>query len=185
MTTKELKIVLQNLASETVNNIYGKYMVSDMEDAIETTAGWFIVNKRKLEKSFCFGYDGIDQESYDRAQNMVQEATTNQEYFINENLKWYDELLEQLESGDGYFTSLSCDYPNAPFIDIIPAHSAYILEANSNRVNVRHGLLPKEDIKKLIEFVKKLRAKQEKRCNTYIKKYGLKKIHAWSYDRWD
>ena len=106
MTTKELKLALQNIASATVNNIYGKYMLSDMEDAIETTAGWFIVNKRKLEKSFCFGYYGIDQESYDRAQNMVQEATTNPEYFINENLKWYDELLEQLESGDGYFTSL-------------------------------------------------------------------------------
>ena len=51
MTTKELKLALQNIASATVNNIYGKYMLSDMEDAIETTAGWFIVNKRKLEKS--------------------------------------------------------------------------------------------------------------------------------------
>ena len=183
MTTKELKLALQNLASETVNNIYGKYMVSDMEDAIETTAGWFIVNKRKLKKDFCFGYDGVDEESYDRAVDMVHEATTNPEYFINENLKWYDELLEQLESGDGYFASLSYDYPNAPFIDIIPAHNDYML--SDKRLNVRHGLLPKEDIKNLIDFVKELRAKQEKRCLTYIKKYGLKKIHAWSYDRWD
>ena len=40
-----------------------------------------------------------------------------------------------------------------------------------------------ENLKRVIEGHKIVKAKFEKRLNTYLKKYGLTKVHAWSYWR--
>lgn len=176
---KTLKFNLSKLANETILNNYSKCIMIDIDDAIETVAGWFIIYKRKLQKEFCFGYND-SEESYNIAVEMDKLASTDPSYFISQNLKWYDNLIEQLESGDGYFTSLSYDYPSAPFIDVINARTAYNI--SEKHLPIRYGLLPKEDIEKLIIFVKQLRAKQEKRCHNYIKKYGMANIKSWIYD---
>ena len=183
MTNKEIKEFVINIAKNTINNQHAEWIAHDMDSAIHTSVGWVVFDKRPLEKSFCFGYYGIDQESYDRAQNMVQEATTNPEYFISKNLEWYDNLLETLDSGDNYYASYYHNYPDAPFVDIINARMEYVI--NDKDLKIKHGQFSKEDTEHLINFVKKLRAKQEKRCQTYLKKYGLNKIKTWTYDTMD
>ena len=182
MTNKEIKNLVVETLKNTINDVFAEWIANDIDSAILISAGWVIFEKRTLNKNFCFGY-GTSEDSYDKAIEMSTIAKNNTEYFINENLKWYDELLEKLESGDNYYVSAYDNYPNAPFIDIVNVSMMdSIIEKNSK---IKHGQLSDEDTKELIEFVKKLRAKQEKRCNTYIKKYGMRKIKTWTYDIWD
>ena len=61
------------------------------------------IDKPDIETSFCFGYGycGVsDEEDYQDAAKMASHARTNQDYFINENLKGINELLEALRSND-------------------------------------------------------------------------------------
>lgn len=182
MTNKEIKNLVVETVKNTINDIFAEWIANDIDSAILTSAGWVIFEKRKLNKDFCFGY-GTSEDSYDKAIEMSTIAKNDPKYFISDNLKWYDNILEKLESGDNYYVSAYDNYPNAPFIHIVNASMMYsIIEKNSK---IKHGQLSDKDTKELIEFVKKLRAKQEKRCNTYLKKYGMRKIKTWTYDIWD
>lgn len=182
MTNKEIKEFVVMIAKNTINNQWAEWIAHDMDSAIPTSAGCVVFDKRHLKKSFCFGYDP-STESFNRAQEMARIAANDPQYFISKNLEWYDNLLETLESGDNYYASSYNNYPDAPFVDIINARMEYVI--NDKDLKIKHGQFSKEDTENLIKFVKKLREKQEKRCNTYLKKYGLNKIKTWTYDTWD
>ena len=182
MTNKEIKNLVLTAVKNTINEQRAEWIAHDMDSAIHTSAGWVVFDKRPLEKIFCFGYD-CSNESHERACEMAEIAANDPQYFISKNLEWYDNLLEILESGDNYYASSYHNYPDAPFVDIINARMEYVI--NDKDLKIKHGQFSKEDTEHLINFVKKLRAKQEKRCNTYLKKYGLKKIKTWTYDTMD
>ena len=60
-----------------------------------------IFEKPQIETSFCFGYGfcGVStQEQYDNANEMVEYARKNQQYFLNENLKNINKEIEAVES---------------------------------------------------------------------------------------
>lgn len=182
MTNREIKQLVVKVLKNTINEQRAEWIEHDMDSALFTSVGWVIFEKRPLKKHFCFGYDCSD-ESYERACEMTKIAKNDPEYFISENLKWYDEMLENLENGDNYYTSSYYNYPDAPFIDITNARVEY--DCIERDLKIKHGQFSKEDTEHLINFVKKLRAKQEKRCQTYIKKYGLNKIRTWIFDTMD
>lgn len=179
MTNREIKNLVLTAVKNTINEQRAEWIEHDMDSALLTSVGWVIFEKRPLKKHFCFGYDCSD-ESYERACEMAKIAKNDPEYFISENLKCYDEMLENLESGDNYYVSSYYNYPDAPFIDIINARIEY--KYTERGLKIKHGQFSKEDTEHLINFVKKLRAKQEKRCQTYLKKYGLNKIRTWIFD---
>ena len=182
-TTKELKHKLANIASETVKDIRSTYITDNFDDAIYTTAGWVIFRKQHLKKEFCFSYDDRIKGDYDKVVKMSQNVKNNPEYFIKENLKYYDNLIEQLENNNVYFVSSYFDYPDAPFVDIINEDEAKYFENHDKMYgDIKVGSFYKVDNKNILELVKKLRAKQEKRCRTYIKRYGMKKITSWVYN---
>lgn len=184
MTTKELKLALITLASETVKDIRSTYVADNLDDAIYTTAGWVIFRKQNLKTDFCFSYDPVIKGDYDEAVKMVRNANTNPEYFIKENLKVYDELIEQLENNNMYFVSSYFEFPDAPFVDIINEREAKYFEENDEKYgDIKLGAFYEVDKKNILSLVKKLREKQEKRCRTYIKKYGMTNIKSWIYDR--
>lgn len=184
MTTKELKLALVTLASETVKNSTAQYVADNLDDAILTNIGWVISRKQPLEKDFCFSYDPAIKGDYENAVEMVRYVKRTPDYFVTYNLRYYDEVIKQLENNNVYFISSYFDFPDAPFVDIINEREAKYFKDNKYN-NVKLGKFSEKETEMLLKFFKKLRAKQEKRCNTYIKKYGLKKIHAWSYDRWN
>lgn len=146
------------------------------------------IDKPDIETSFCFGYGycGVsDEEDYQDAAKMASHARTNQDYFINENLKGINELLEALRSNDNKVYKF-IHYNPSP--DNSHLKEFTIIDKWTN---------PKEDIHyrylrgfsecsdqeraEIIKGYEEVKTKFVKRLNTYLKRYGLSKIRSWAY----
>ena len=146
-----------------------------------SNGGFLAFEKQSIETSFCFGYSYTrDESDYKDANKMAAHAKTNEDYFIERNLEQFDWKLEKInkEDADIYiFRKHSKSKANV--------YDFYVLdfyEVNANYY--KHLNLQKaseEDKNIIINAIKAERAKFEKRLRTYLKKYGLSKVHAWTY----
>lgn len=165
------------------------YCIGRVSRAIEIESGCvFIWKKPSIKTDFCFGESGYD---YDDAQRMAAHARTSTEYFKAENLKKFDEVLKALNgSGEGYY------YNRTPYIrnesysgaeDLKLCQLAWYrpceLEREIDSEKSRLRLLYENELKAIIDGYKAERAALEKRLDNYIKRYGLSKIHSWTYWR--
>ena len=173
---KVIKTQVTEIANNTLKEI-APVVLKGIQEAVETSAGWVLFYNRPLDKSFCFGYDLDDTEAW----NMVDKVTSDPTYFINANLEWYDNMISDLENGHNYYIACYYRFPDSPFIDITNARIAH--NTKEELPNVKCGQFSEEDTKLLIETLKKLKAKQQKKCENHIKRFGLSKIKAWTYDR--
>ena len=150
----------------------------------------FPVDKPSIETRFCFGYGycGVsDEEDCRGAANMAQHARTNEGYFIRENMKQIMGKIEALNNS-GYIALIRGHYiTKSNLVDIEYFHD-YGTEGQLNGVIARYQ--EKGDIAFLMEDSDKAiimqayeEAKQhfEKRLKTYLKRYGLSKVHSWTY----
>ena len=66
------------------------------------------IDKPSIQKDFCFGYSDsrYDTDDYDRANNMVDHASKSEEYFIKENLKSINNMINNLEGKNKYYTGI-------------------------------------------------------------------------------
>jgi hypothetical protein len=144
-----------------------------------------IFEKPRIKKDFCFSTDinGMySEEKTNQAVEMAHHARTNQQYFVDKNMKAnfgdYDQLFEYNANGVDVYTtphyrtesrlvSLTCENYR---------HSEYEL------IKIRQGYkLTTKDIEALKKMVEQEKEKFLKRLNTYLKKYGLSKVHSWTY----
>lgn len=148
--------------------------------------------KPNIETSFCFGYSDsrYDTEDYDRANNMVQHATTNEDYFLKENLKWHDSMIERINKGEDYLCIHRVSYNsqkeplNVWEFSVLPWHVFYEYTECRHRTYLTDlSEVNDEDREIILKALKEERAKFEKRLKTYLKKYGLSKLKVWSYWR--
>lgn len=177
-------IEVLNKIGSSINSGNKEYMVSYFNDAVETSCGLIIAYKYNLKKTFCFGYYDYN-DSFENAENMRKLATSDENYFIEENTKKYDEILDTLKHDNVYWSSEFWNKPEIPIISISNERTEFDLSTNKKFANVKHGEFSKEDKELLIAFYTKLKEKQVKRCKTYLKKYGLSKIKAWTFDAMD
>lgn len=141
------------------------------------------IEKENIQTSFCFGYSlsRYDSKDYDNANDMVNYAYTNEQYFINENLQIFDRKLEDLKN---YNLFLIRNYNNAPKDSKC---KALVFKSDWQVMNFseqdKDELTPvsEQDKQKIIKAYEIERDNFEKRVKTYLKKYGLSKIRAWSY----
>lgn len=136
-----------------------------------------VIDKPRIETRFCFGYSDsrFDTEDYDRANEMAYHARTNEDYFKGENLKQLREVVDTLQ-GKGRF-----------------GHNvAYIWYGDGGQTAlhfcrrwelIEKGLeeLGEQDRQTIIAAYEIEIAAFEKRLNTYLKRYGMSKVHTWSY----
>lgn len=144
--------------------------------------------KPSIETSFCFGYRGCDSSD---ANKMARHAKSNETYFINENLRNYDNIIKKIESllnGEDYSSSKLYIYREKyNKIDNLNLWSYIILPLcdyiNAKERNTYLDLHEAnvDDIKTILQTEKSERTKFEKRLHTYLKKYGLSKVRSWSY----
>ena len=157
---------------------------------VELTNGDIIaLDKPRIETRFCFGhgYCGrTTEEDEERAYNMAEYAATNQEYFINENIKGLNEQIEQLkdDSLKGYtFTAYSGQPEKSKLKNYTLARFCYTPEYNpayyANLKDLKE--ITMEDRERIAAGLEKVKADFIKRLNTYLKKYGLTKVHTWTY----
>lgn len=188
-----------------------KYCVSKTSNYAVLPDGKIItIDKQGIETRFCFGESGYD---YDDAQAAAAHARKSEEYFKSENMKsfneWVDDLQEAItflkENDLGKFAAVigeknyyrqpdGCKLAYISFIrwyEVIDAleaagESTIISEMPGKTINYRGQLVRLATIDELniiLDAYKQARTEHEKKVNSYLKRYGLTKVHSWTYWR--
>lgn len=159
-----------------------EYCRKKCSDVFESKLGYLVeFEKPSIKKDFCFGhgYCGITteeetQKAFDNALN----AKTNENYFIRENLEWYERYLELLNDTKYWDLHLVVRNKNTKICSL--KSEKYFCHYEWERKNIVETLST-DDIEKIREIIELEKEKFLKRLNTYLKKYGLSKVHSWTY----
>lgn len=186
------------------------YCCGKVAEIAEFSDGSFIpVDKEHIKKDFCFGYSlsRYDSESYDTAGELADNARKSISHFINENMKEYERTLDALKERD--FTRSCYCYSDCiavimekPYMsqtgtllkglsfmsicDIIDAFggSCFIEELPGKDFVYRdhHYHIPNDsELQIIIDAYERAAAGHLKKVNAYLKRYGLSKVHSWTY----
>ena len=159
------------------------YCMKQAQIVVRTSKGYLIaLDRPSIKKQFCFGESGYD---FQDALDMANHARTSVDYFMEENLEEIDSTIKRLQdynlpayahkgyTGSDIICSLAilrpCDTYNYP----------WKFELDNGRLDE----LTIKDRELLVEAYQTLRKAFVKRLETYLKKYGLSKVHAWTYWR--
>lgn len=140
-----------------------------------SNGGIFAIERPSICTEFCFGESGYD---YDDAQRAAQHARTDSEYFKAENLRNFSEWIEVLERGTWR------GGPARVFSYLTAGGFARLEIRRPYREQYAAGSpITDEDRAKLLDAYRAAYAALEKRLDTYLKRYGLSKLHVWTYWR--
>lgn len=112
---------------------------------------------------------------------MAEYAEKSKEYFLNKNLEEMQEKLEALTSGK-YKIYMMVEYSRSPIDTKIYNWGVTDKSRNLNDYN-RDDVqeLSSTDISQLVNAYKIEIEAFKKKLQSYLKRYGLSKIKAWSY----
>lgn len=152
------------------------------------------IDKPAIQKDFCFGmgeYGRCTQEEFEEAQDLAKRANEDVSYFINKNMEQITDeieaLKECLENRKECYTMTH--YIMQPEKSILKDYSVVRICDNPEYAPSRWSScvdlkkLDKNDIQIIIDGLEEVGKKFMKRLNTYLKKYGLGKLHVWTYYR--
>ena len=152
-------------AKKTDPEYYKKHCIG----AVKLGDGVCLIGKPSIDTKFCFADEGPDYEYY---KELMADENKMRDYFVAKNLREIDQRLEQLESGcpmvvskeyyDGRvsFGRKDYGYPRTDDMD-----------------------MKQEERDELIKAYRWSRAMFEKRLQSYLKRYGISKLHTWTYWR--
>lgn len=173
-----------------------KHCMSKLSNLLKLENGVLIeFEKPSIETKFCFD----DSRDYKGAQDMADYASKSEDYFLSENLKDFNTIIEALEIKLDELNGVYND--NTPYNyythKVIASYNKHYYKQSENNTlgyirwlyladyeNENHETteeLTKTDIKNLLEVYKTERAKFEKRLHSYLKRYGMSKIQTWTY----
>lgn len=135
---------------------------------------FLVIHKPHIETSFCFGESGYD---YDDAVHMSIVARTNEEWFKRENLKEFRGFISALENGTTVEGSPASVWLFHDRVETNAHFGPYYCRPDDAEE------ISAEDRAVLLALYKEAYAAFEKRLNAYLKRYGLSKIHSWTYWR--
>lgn len=185
---KELKQRYAEILAADVWHNYQKmvdYCVKKAGYIVELEDGSILaIEKPSIEKNFCFGYSDsrYDTEDYDRANDMAEHASKSAEYFIKENMKGINNMIAELEGNSQrasrWVFRIRIPYSGQPADSKLKAlHTFQSWDEQAQKYPELEG----ENLRRVIEGYKVVKADFEKRLQTYLKRYGMSKVHAWSY----
>lgn len=144
-------------------NYYRKEFVG----AIKLRGKYFLMSKPNIKKEFCFHDEGEDYELY---KELHADKKKMEEYFRSANMAQYDEKIERMKNGNEVWMREA--YRNSRielmFFDGWWKNPTDVECTGGERVLIREGL----------EFARRL---FEKRVDAYLKRYGVDKLHTWTY----
>ena len=183
-------------------------MVSYCVDKVATVAilpnGDIIpVEKRRIETRFCFGESGYD---YDEAQRAAAHARKSESNFKRENMKDLREKVEMLRDyvnapagksnyclyiNDKTYIGQAddCRIRSVSFVkwwEVIDAcgGSCYLSELPGQHLNIDRlsgRIATKEEAAVILKAYEAAEAAHEKKVDSYLKRYGMKNVRAWTY----
>lgn len=164
------------------------YCLKSTQEAVEFDGCFYEIEKPRIETSFCFGYGfcGMStDEQEERAWNMVDRAKSDASYFISENLKDLTQRIEKLEKeGATVYVKLYPDNFEAVcdvFTGDLPKNENGKYISYQGWRNEYDRKATPQEAAELLDAFKRVKESFTKRLNTYLKKYGLSKVTAWSY----
>ena len=135
--------------------------------AVKLNDGYYLLSKPSIETKFCFHDEGPNYEFYKK---LMANEKKLKDYFIAENLDDIDRYLKRLQESRQIVVTSYCndgqkgfDYPEHRWTlpDDVP--------------------MTDEQRAELVKAFQWSRAQFEKRLQSYLKRYGLTKIHTWTY----
>ena len=182
-TQKELKEVFKNCMIDVWKDEHMQsYCMKQMAYIVELKEGEIIeIEKPQIKKDFCFGYGycGCSSiEDYEDAADMAHHARTSERYFIKKNLEPLEHTIQQLQNS---------------FTGEVFIYSRYYSQSEANPLRgyrfLRYGdelpegarVIDREEVKNIIAGLEEVKKQFEKRLDTYLKRYGLSKVHSWTY----
>lgn len=163
-----------------------EYINADTSAAVKLQTGiFYVVHKPHIKKHFCFGagQNGVSTLEEDaRANAAAENARTNKDYFVKQNLSRLEAEKEFIEKSKKlYIVEWKSHYQAATIID---EDEKWQDEYNGGwryKNNATITELSNEDRTKILKVLNREILKFKKRLFVYLKKYGLTKIHAWSF----
>ena len=158
---------------------------------------FLLFDKPSIKKEFCFGYgqNGVCFDDSDKiASKEANKARSNKDYFIKENLKEINKeirlIIAYLKNPEDMSEHLDFGYKyryNKPFLfhqnettkTICYRFCSPTQIAESYKNPIRK--LTINELRQILKVLKTEKQKLLRRLNTYLKKYGLSKIHSWTY----
>lgn len=154
----------------------------------------YAYKKPSIKKDFCFGY-GIygmcSKEEMNGAERMREKAENDKKYFIDKNLEDINQRISNLENVlyGKYEAYKYGSYTGQPHGTKLKTYS--VVSEWDNPENDPGRWVKLIDVEKLTndeiaELIKGWNVVKEmyiKRLNTYLKRYGLSKVNAWTYLR--
>lgn len=154
------------------------YCVKKTARIVELSDGALIcIEKPTIKTRFCFGYhaNGYCTEEISTAEAAAAHAAKSQEYFKTKNLKSMDAMLKALENSEaGIRPQYTGTAESTRICELVfpepwePASPGY-------------RRLLSEDREKLREAYRTERGVFAARLDAYLRRYGLSKVHTWTY----
>lgn len=164
-----------------------KFCQNEISNAVKLSDGRIvIVKKEKITTDFCFGYSTCGQGGeYDEANEAAHVARTSESYFRRKNLEEYDNRIALLKGdkeaarGMGAYL-IQSNYVGVGLVNIHQVGGLYRCDFEDQRWGT-YVEIPEADKKLLIAMYEEEREKMSKRLDAYIRRYGLSKLHVWTY----
>lgn len=154
------------------------YCVKKTARIVELSDGALIcIEKSAIKTRFCFGYhaNGYCTEEISTADAAAAHAAKSQEYFKTENLESMDAMLKALENSEA---GIRPQYTSSPEGTQI---CALVFPEPWEPLPPGYRRLLSEDREKLREAYRTERGEFAARLDAYLRRYGLSKVHTWTY----
>ena len=162
----------------------------DMIKYADKKAAWIVeinngdiveIEKPSIDKNFCFGYGycGVStDEDYRGAANLAAHARTSTDYFIAQNMEPLDRWLKDLEDLGTWNVYKRPNYLGQQ--ESCKLMNIHFKHEWDYRPEDGEELTP-EEIQAVIEGYKEVKKQFKKRLDSYLKRYGLSKVHSWTF----
>lgn len=150
--------------------------------------GILYFEKPSINNKFCFHDEGPQ---YDVYKDLHSDEENMKRYFKAENLSDYDKAIKglgKLENWEGDYYGLTWYIQRESYcsetepLNLYRYHAYREYEVTNNPSMYKDAVkMTENDRKAIVAALKHERDKFEKRLDSYLKRYGVSKIHTWTY----
>ena len=145
----------------------------------KTTNGHtFSVEKKPIKTSFAcaYGFCGVSrEEEHESAADEAKRLLTREDYFIEKNMEFYNWLEDEVKEAD---ILRDKGYRNGEVLPCTQSYIDYHMPCWRESIVSR---LSEEDKKGMSKAIAEAKAKHLKRLKTYLKRFGLSKVNAYTW----
>lgn len=145
-----------------------KYYKECNVGAVKIDGHFYLIKKPNIENRFCFHDEGPQ---YDLYKNLTSHEDKMKKYFIAKNESTFTNAIDELKKDDHARIELT-DYHNK--VTLYYGYGYWNIPDKARNLTSEE----KELIINGLEYGLKL---FRKRLDTYLKRYGLSKLHTWTY----